>query len=134
MMKDMFRVFGWTFVGILLVGVLLAVALPLASIISTPGRLLTKTLEVDNIVSKYEYYFDTNAQFNTRISQLKTHKKLIEQVVEPAEKSRLTMEITSIQYSCRDLANKYNMNSMKLNQTVFKDWRLPQTLEAKNCE
>jgi len=108
-----------------------------ATVATAPGRVLKKTLETDNIVNNYEWYYDAKASYDGRLSQVQQFKKMYSK--QPAggnasDHQRLLFELAAIQQSCRELAQGYNANSQKLNRKIFKGWSLPETLAAGACE
>jgi hypothetical protein len=105
----------------------------IGSVATAPGRVVTKTLETNNIIHNYEWFFDVNAQFESRKGQIKAHSKLLASA-DAKEKSMLNIELGAMQQSCRDLATKYNANSQKMNTSVFKSNNLPFTLSTNECE
>jgi hypothetical protein len=106
------------------------------NVVSAPGRVANRTLQTDNIIFNYEYFFDVNASFQGRVAQVNQYREFFETETDPAEKSRLRTEFAAIQQSCRELANKYNANATKINRGIFKDPRgvLPSSLDAASCE
>jgi len=104
-----------------------------ATVATSPARVVTKTLETNNIISNYEWYFDTNAQFETRVTQLQNYKPILAGTSDATEKSRLNIEVMAVQTTCLALGNQYNANSVKLNDGLFKDWRLPKVLDVTRC-
>lgn len=123
--------------GLVIAGFLLWMGLHVAGVIGTaataPGRVVTKTLQTDNIIQNYEWFYDVNAQFESRLGQIKAHSKLLANA-DNKEKSMLAIELSTMQQSCRDLATKYNANSQKMNTAVFKSNNLPPTLSTTDCE
>lgn len=118
--------------------VLLAVALLVfvsagIAVLTAPGRVVTRTLSTDNIITSYEWFYDVNAQFVARKGQLKSHSALLAGVGD-AERSRLLIELAAIRQSCRDLATRYNANSEKVNKAIFKSHGLPEELPIADCE
>ncbi len=103
-------------------------------ILSTPGRVISKTLETDNVIQSYEWFYDVNAAFDSRVGQVKQFHGFVTEEKDPAEKSRLKMEMAAMQQTCRELVTKYNANSEKMNKKVFKGWNLPEVLNINNCE
>ena len=101
---------------------------------TAPARVINKTLETDNIIFNYEYFFDMNAAFTSRSAQVKQYKDLYATETDKDEKIQLRTEMSAMQQSCRELATKYNANSLKLNRGLFKDKKLPYQLEIKECE
>lgn len=104
-----------------------------ASVVSAPGRVVSKTLDTNNIINSYEWYFDNRAAFNARKNQVAQFKSILAES-EGGERGRVRMELAAMQQTCRTLAEQYNANSQKLNKGLFKDWSLPETLNAGECE
>lgn len=119
--------------GLILLPVLFTVYATFTTAVTAPGRVINKTLSTNNIIGTYEWFHDYNAQFKTRVSQIKSHKDLISNTTDNAEKSRLTMEVSAQKFSCRDLANRYNQESLKINKSIFKNG-VPENLDATACE
>ncbi len=101
---------------------------------TAPGRAVAKTLSTDNVIASYEWFYDTNAQFDARKSQIKAHSALAKADEDPKERSRLNIELAAMRQSCRDLATKYNANSEKVNKSIFKGGSLPEQLDSAACE
>jgi hypothetical protein len=125
---------GLTLALVLFVGVPVgcAVVSMTNSVATAPARVVTKTLETDNIIYNYEYFFNVNSQYNSRVAQIKSWE--VETDADPAERQRLRVEVSAMRQSCRELANNYNANSGKMNRAIFRDHNLPQTLDASLCE
>lgn len=104
-----------------------------SSVVSAPSRVINKTLQTDNIIFNYEAFFDQNAQFQSRKDQVAQYKKFLESETNPDEKIRLRTEFGAMQQSCRDLVNKYNNDSQKLNKSLFKSKNLPTELDITSC-
>lgn len=98
------------------------------SVATAPARVVSRTLQTDNILQNYELFFDLNGQFNARTAQIESQKHVLAEETDPDEKRRLRMELGAMQQSCRDIANQYNMNSQKQNRDLFKARNLPETL------
>jgi hypothetical protein len=105
-----------------------------SSVVSAPGRVVNKTLQTNNIVFNYERFFDINANFITRVAQVKQYKEFLASETDSVEKINLRTELAAIQQSCRELATKYNADSQKMNRSLFKDKDLPYTLSISSCE
>ena len=108
---------GLTVASVLLGGVGYAINLA-----SQPARIVSKTLDA------------VNANYASRLSQVKQFKGLFERETDSAERGRLRMEMAAMQQSCRDLANRYNADAAKLNRGLFRSKSLPETIEAGACE
>jgi hypothetical protein len=104
------------------------------NIMSQPARIISKTLDADNVINRYEWYFDSKAQIDARVSQIKGHQGIIAVTTDQQEVSRLRLELAAIQQSCRDLTQRYDANSQKLNVGLFRDWKLPERIDPANCE
>lgn len=126
--------------GALVVGGLIALPIAFAaystfsSVATAPSRVINKTLQTDNIIFNYERFFDVNANFTSRVAQIKQYKEFLATETDPSEKIRLRTEMAAMQQSCRELATKYNADSQKMNRSLFKDKDLPYTLNIAECE
>lgn len=122
--------YGWL-IGLVCVGVFIAIAL--FGAMSLPFVLLGKTFNANNIVQRYEWFHDANANVGSRVAQIKVFKQILATTTDPAELSRLRIEYAAIQQSCRDLTNQYNANASKVNVTLFQNG-VPTNLNPANCE
>jgi len=105
-----------------------------AKVATAPARVISKTLDTNNIIHNYEWFYDVHASYLTRFNQVRQHKGFYKEETDKAEKSRLRMEMAAVQQTCRTLVTKYNANSEKMNTSIFKGWSLPETLNINNCE
>lgn len=103
-------------------------------IIAQPMGLIKKTLNADNVITTYEWFHDANGNYKAKVAQIKQFKGLRENEADKAEKSRLTIELSAIQQSCRDLANRYNANAIKTNKSIFMGREAPEMLDVGGCE
>ena len=123
-------------------GVAIIIALPIgfavystfSSVVTAPSRVINKTLQTDNIITKYEWYYDNKAAYDARLAQVQQFATLFAGETDKGEKRRLRIELSAMQQTCRELAQQYNVNSQKMNQKIFKGWSLPATLSAAACE
>lgn len=104
------------------------------SVLTAPSRVVSKTLQTSNILTNYELFHDESKQFEARVAQIAEHRGFLAGEPDPAERTRLRMELAAQQQSCRELVADYNANSLKLNRQLFKDRGLPPVLEASACE
>lgn len=104
------------------------------SVASAPGRVVTRTMQTDNIINNYEWFYDSYHQIRSRINQIKQHKSFLKGDNSKDEKVNLRIELAGMQQSCRDLVEKYNSNSSKVNRDIFKSKSLPHTLDIQICE
>lgn len=118
-------------VGLSVGGSYLSAALKVAN---APAEIIKKTVDADNILHNYEWFYDFNAQYEARLAQIAQHNLLLGYADNSKEeRQRLIIEVTGMQQSCRDLATQYNANSKKLNRTLFKSNDLPYELNVNQC-
>lgn len=122
---------GVVVIGVSVLGI--SVMSSMLSVATAPSRVISKTLETDNIIQSYEWFYDVNSQYITRHSQVSQYKDILGSETDQAEKRKLRIDLGAMQHSCRTLANNYNANSLKMNKSIFKGWSLPDTLDATNC-
>lgn len=103
------------------------------SVATAPSRVINKTLETDNIIQSYEWFYDVNASYEAKLGQIVQFKQFYSEETDSGEKSRLRIDMAAIQQTCRDLTEKYNANSEKMNKSIFKGWSLPATLNQHTC-
>jgi hypothetical protein len=129
--------------GLFLIGVLGIVTKLVMFPINTANTVLTaangvvsKTLNADNIIASYEWFYDVNAQYISRVGQIDAHNIVLKIAAtgDTAERSRLQIERSAMQQSCRDLVTKYNANASKMNKAMFKSGELPSSLNINRCE
>lgn len=126
----------------ILIGGVALIALPIGcslystfgAVVSAPSRVINRTLTTSNILTNYEMFHDEDQQFIARVNQIGEHRGDLKTETDPAERTRLRMEMEAQQQSCRELAADYNSNSLKLNRALFKDRGLPSALDASTCE
>lgn len=97
------------------------------SVATAPSRVLSRTLDTDNIIHNYEWFYDTQAAFIARVAQIKSYKAL-------ATNQTAKMELAAMRQSCRTIATKYNANSAKVNRSIFKGSTVSQKLNIRECE
>lgn len=104
------------------------------SLATQPARIVSKTLDADNVLNNYEWFHDANGNYLARVSQIKQFKKLSGDETDQQERSRLRIEMAAIQQSCRDLSRRYNANAAKMNRGIFRERSLPDQLNTGDCE
>lgn len=122
---------GIAMVGLSMIG---NVASTASSVATAPGRVIQKTMETNNIIAKYEYFHDAYAVYKSRVAQIREFKQILAETKDEAEKSRVRIELSAQKSSCRDIANQYNANSTKTNQSIFKGQEAPTLLDMTACE
>lgn len=135
--RDVLTIVKWS-IAVAMIGLIIGLILSwtglIGSIGTAPSRVINKTLQTDNIIESYEWFFNTNAQFDARVGQIKTHSDLVAATNDDPEKRRLGIELAAMRQSCRELATKYNANSAKMNKQAFKSDNLPSELDVATCE
>jgi len=131
------KLFGW-FVGICCIGLIMVAVSGVFSTVGTvatsPGRVISKTMQTANIIQSYEWFYDINASYQAKTGQIRQFKEFYSSETDKKEKSRLRIDMAAIQQMCRNLTEKYNANSQKMNKSVFKGWSLPDLLNQSTCE
>ena len=130
------KVFKWVIIAFAIVtglGILGSIFGVIGTVATAPGKVITKTLQTDNIIQSYEWFFDVDAAYTARHAQVVQYKGFLLSETDKDEKYRIRTELAAMQQTCRDLATKYNANSQKMNKSIFKGWDLPATLSYKNC-
>lgn len=136
-MKDAVKITGIGLLGLAVLFCLWVVGgflTTLGSVATAPGRVITKTLDTNNIISSYEFFHDANNQAKARVAQIAGHKAILKDTIDSAEKSRLRIELSAIQQGCRDLVGKYNANATKTNKSIFMGREAPESLNPAICE
>lgn len=138
------RAFKWYLIGILgLFGI--GVALFVMRVVLAPvnlannaltqaGRVVDKTIDADNVLHNYEWFYDTSRQIDARVQQIGVHAGLFRSESDAAERNRLRIELTTMQQSCRDMAAKYNANTAKANRAIFRGGDAPESIDLTTCE
>lgn len=132
------REFYWSLprlvIGLAVASVLIGGVVFTINLASQPGRIVSKTLDADNMIQNYEWFHDANGNYMARVAQIKQFKSLNATETDPQEKVRLRIEMAAIQQSCRDLSRRYNANSSKMNRGLFRERSLPDQLNSGDCE
>lgn len=123
----------WIGLGLLL-AVAVATAMFIANIATVGQRVASKTLETNNVITSYEWFYDASGQLDARSRQIRQYQNFYSEAEDPAERNRLRIDMAAVQQSCRDLAAKYNANSQKMNRSIFKGWSLPDAFSPSFCE
>lgn len=130
------KILIWLFIGVIGISVM-NTAFTYLGVLSTaataPAKVITKTLDTDNIIQSYEWFYDVNASYTARYAQVIQYKDFLSNETDKDERYRMRTELAAMQQTCRVLATKYNANSEKMNKSIFKGWELPATLSYSNC-
>lgn len=134
-----FRWFGWVclgLMGIFLLGMLGSFLGVFGGVVTAPGRVVTKTLDTNNIINNYEYFHDQLARFQSVTEQVKQYKGFYDAAVKAnsTNVAELQIDLGAIQQNCRNIANDYNANADKSNRNIFMGRDVPQSLDPSICE
>jgi hypothetical protein len=124
------RILFMSFVGVVGLG-LMGTA---ANLLMQPGRIISKTLDANNVIQKYEWFYDAAGTFKAKTSQVRQYKELWSKETDEVEKRRLRIDMAAIQQSCRDLGQRYNANALKANQSIFIGRDAPSNVPVGDCE
>lgn len=103
-------------------------------LLNKPAALLDKATDTTKMLANYEWFYETSNNFNTRTTQVAALKKILMEETDKSEKSRLRVDLSAVQQSCRELAAKYEAQSGKIHVGYLKSKSLPESLNAKECE
>ncbi len=120
-------------VGIFLFTVAVSYFFMGANVATAPSRVVNETVKTDNIIGNYEEFFDLKAGYDGRIAQIESLSAQLEAEA-PADRRYTQIDLNGAKQTCRQLANRYNADSQKLNRGAFKSAGLPDTLDATACE
>lgn len=136
--RDEYREFQresyWTIPRALTLGlvasVLFGVVVWIAGVLLIPTQVLNPT----NAIANYEWFHDTYRSQQARVKQIASHRALAKDNADPAEASRLRIEITGMQAACRDLVARYNSRATQIHRGLFQGSTVPANLDAGTCE
>lgn len=113
-----------------------------SAVLTAPGRVITKTLETNNIIGNYEYFTDayTNViprQKQAYLNAKESYESFLTLLPADREKWKTADKAEASRLNSIVLANKnvyvgsitdYNAKSQMLNRNIFKDRNLPYQL------
>lgn len=116
-----------------------------SAILTAPGRVISKTLETNNIIGNYEYFTDayTNViprQKQAYINAKESYESFLTLLPADREKWKTADKAEASRLNSILLANKnvyvgtiteYNAKSQMLNRNIFKDRNLPYELSPE---
>ena len=105
-----------------------------SSVFTKPVALLNKATDTTKMLANYEWFYEASNNFQSRVAQVKQFKTLVAGETDKGELSRLRVDLSAVQQSCRDLSAKYSAQSGKLHVGYMKSNTLPETLNMKECE
>lgn len=132
------REYYWTlprvFLGLFMFLAVFGAGFWLFSLATQPARVITKTFDADNMINNYEWYYEASNQVKARTAQITAHKSIVKDNTDPSERTRLRVELSAMQQSCRDLVGRYNANATKVNRAIFMGREAPTSLDPQICE
>lgn len=131
--KGLMKFAGWSFVAILGIGIAGAAIKTVMAPINAASGVVSRTLDPDNIINRYEWYHDAYGVYKSRVNQIQVSKADLA-ASDPAERNRVRIELRAQQQNCRQLAEQYNANATKTNQSIFMGRTAPRRLDSAECE
>lgn len=126
---------AWILGGLLVLNLVLSLFGIGFTVLGTVSGVAKRTLDADNVLRSYEWFFNTHAQYEVRRAQLKEFIAYMDDEPDPSAKRVLRVELSAIRLVCNDLAARYNAESKKLNRKIFKDGQqLPDQLNQGACQ
>lgn len=104
------------------------------SVVSAPSRVITKTLETNNIINNYEWFHDQYAAYQKQLGIIKDYKEFYATEQDSLERNKLRMELAAYKNICRKLVTEYNANATKSNRSIFMGTEAPESLDISTCE
>lgn len=109
-------------------------------VMSQPARVISKTLDADNMINNYEWYKTQYNDFKAINQKIESAKAAVTQFKselgprkewgyeDKTEAARLASIVTGLAYQKADIIAKYNARSQMANRTLFKTNDLPERL------
>lgn len=132
----MIKYVGWGLAAIMalsVVGIGATYLSTAANVATTPARALNEVVSTQNVLNSYEAFYGYRQRFQTRVADIQNWTAQNEAETDRAQQRINTTNILAMQSACRDLANKYNADAENLTSAWFRDGRLPQSLNAEEC-
>lgn len=108
--------------------------LSLGCFIDKAASVVDKVTDPDKMIHDYEWFHTAYTNVGAREAQIVSTKSMLSAETDPAEKSRLRIDLGGQQQSCRELVADYNANAAKVTFGSFKGWSLPASLNPNDCE
>ena len=108
-----------------------------------PAQVIEQVTDPNRIIYTYEWFFNTLASIRSYESQVQVASKSVETFKEDnkdkadsyantTELSRLREVERGLQNQLISTINSYNAQAKNLSRGIFKDWRLPNSLELSS--
>jgi len=128
----------WVLITLLVIVVLTGIGYGL-TLVFRPAEVIEKVTEPNRIINTYEWFFNTEASIKSYASQIQVAKEQIETFKKDhtnldsyensTELARLQAVLQGLKNQLITTVNSYNANAQNLTRGVFKDWRLPASIE-----
>ena len=133
--RKAFKYLGIGLVGMIAVGAAVGVAKIVLAPIHAASGVVSKTLDPNNVIARYEWYHDAYGTFKSRVNQIKVSKSDMAASGSGTDETiRIRTELRAQQQNCRQLAEQYNANATKTNQSIFMGREAPSRLDSNLCE
>tara|TARA_R110002074_G_scaffold224186_1_gene395434 strand:+ start:583 stop:897 length:315 start_codon:yes stop_codon:yes gene_type:complete len=93
-----------------------------------------RVLDPDNIIHDYEWFHQAHESIEARQGQIAQHASFLAEETDASEKTRLRIELSGMQQSCRLLVAEYNANANQVTTSIFKGATLPEQINLNVCE
>jgi uncharacterized membrane protein len=128
-------------IGIILILSLVGCVLGLATgaigtaskVASTPGKVIEKVTNVENVLNSYNQFFEVNNAYQSRLQDIKNYTDLLNNEKDEDQQRMYRQNITAMRSVCINMANKYNSSAINKTTSWFKDSNLPDSLNVDNC-
>jgi len=135
----MVKYFFYGIIGIIIVGVVIFGL----TMLFRPAQVIEKVTDPNRIIYTYEWFFNTLASIKSYESQVEVAGKSVETFKEDnkdkadsyantTELSRLREVQRGLQNQLISTINSYNAQAQNLSRGIFKDWRLPNSVELSS--
>lgn len=103
--------------------------------VNSATGVVSKTLDPNNVIRKYEWFHDVNNTIGARVNQIKSSKSFLADTPKGSDEyNRVRMELGAQQQSCRQMVADYNANATKTNVSIFMGKEAPSNQNPAVCE
>lgn len=103
------------------------------SVATAPGRVVADTMRTENIINSYNGFYRLQQRYQSRLGDIENQKSLMAEETDEAQQRINRTNLLAMRSACRDLTTTYNANAERLTSSLFRDWRLPQSLNVETC-
>ena len=111
----------------------------------TPVGVVSETLETQNVIHDYEWFYDSYNNIEAKQLQIISSQETLRDFTISSESEevnkfnmeeaqRVRIELAGQQASCRELVAKYNAESQKANVGIFRSGTLPTSISLSVCQ